>query len=239
MLVYRSAFITNFTALINTYSSCDLTKPDDKLVAISGNARAMRRESVNDTYLAGLWLRSLPESLAWHAYHSILPKDSYRAPSWSWASVDGDTYFPDCYDRDQICRVSGYSIELTNTKDLFRQVKGGFIKLAGHLRTIKITYARPVKYEYFGSETHTFRYTRGRPDTTPSDLHCFPVADSDTGLWSIVLQPTGRAKGEFRRWGQCVMYEASFDITQPMFENHDWLEYESIDEDGKYVIKII
>jgi hypothetical protein len=44
------------------------------------------------TYLAGLWKSQLPETLLW--YHNLPTEtnaskpEQYRAPSWSWASLD-------------------------------------------------------------------------------------------------------------------------------------------------------
>nr|CEG03971.1 unnamed protein product [Fusarium acuminatum CS5907] len=47
-------------------------------------------EATGDEYLAGLWKSRFVESLNWHVYD---PKPSrsldYRAPSWSWAAIDG------------------------------------------------------------------------------------------------------------------------------------------------------
>jgi len=43
-----------------------------------------------DVYIAGLWKMAFAEGLLWSPlrYQNTRPKD-YRAPSWSWASVDG------------------------------------------------------------------------------------------------------------------------------------------------------
>jgi hypothetical protein len=43
-------------------------------------------------YLAGIWQHELPNALMWHVYGEKkgLRASSYRAPSWSWASVDGE-----------------------------------------------------------------------------------------------------------------------------------------------------
>ena len=80
--------------VVQAYTSSDLSKPGDKLIAIYGIAKRFR-SMLNDTYLAGLWLRVLPTQLLWHvddcSQANGLPAKrppSYRAPSWSWASVD-------------------------------------------------------------------------------------------------------------------------------------------------------
>lgn len=66
-----------------------LTVPSDKLPAIAGIARILDNGSLGH-YLAGIWSRNIGAGLAWGSPHpKLTPAPSYRAPSWSWASVDG------------------------------------------------------------------------------------------------------------------------------------------------------
>jgi hypothetical protein len=75
--------------IVEKYSACNLTVPSDKLPAISGIAKLFA-EVTGDRYIAGLWESRLLEQLHWLV---IEPWQryalAYRAPSWSWASVDG------------------------------------------------------------------------------------------------------------------------------------------------------
>ncbi|CAH0024515.1 unnamed protein product [Clonostachys rhizophaga] len=85
--------------LVAKYSSCKFTKNEDKLVAMSGVAKVFRQSlHEGDRYLAGLWRSELPKLLCWR--RSVRRNESdivatrtrpseYRAPSWSWASIDG------------------------------------------------------------------------------------------------------------------------------------------------------
>ncbi|KAJ4296398.1 hypothetical protein N0V90_006443 [Kalmusia sp. IMI 367209] len=84
--------------LVEQYTRRSLTVPSDKLPAISGIASEFAALS-NDAYYAGLWRTSLAEQLLWQSIGSIgageasgfglgLP-EGWRAPSWSWAAVDG------------------------------------------------------------------------------------------------------------------------------------------------------
>ena len=43
-------------------------------------------------YLAGLWRSNLLEGLCWFSSSPSRALEQYRAPSWSWASVDGQIY---------------------------------------------------------------------------------------------------------------------------------------------------
>ncbi|EPE27907.1 hypothetical protein GLAREA_04698 [Glarea lozoyensis ATCC 20868] len=74
--------------MIGKYSNYDLTYPSDKLLAIAGIAKRFRGNT-NDRYLAGIWSSDQDSSLDWDVF-SPRPRPSYRAPSWSWASVDGE-----------------------------------------------------------------------------------------------------------------------------------------------------
>ena len=83
-----------WTAIVNTYSQCQLTFDSDKLIALAGIATHIK-PIINDTYVAGLWLRDLPLQLLWNTAtgteQESPPKTvaaGYRAPSFSWASVD-------------------------------------------------------------------------------------------------------------------------------------------------------
>ena len=87
--------------VVRDYTQCKLTVPTDKLVALFGLIDIIRRES-NDECLAGLWKSQLLTELLWHRrgsnemFESFRPYDEgfkrhrfSRAPSWSWASLDG------------------------------------------------------------------------------------------------------------------------------------------------------
>ena len=70
---------------VETYTRCNLTRPSDKLPALSGMA-AEYAETLRDTYVANHWLEDLPLSLVWSSASlesSVEPTLSYRAPSWS------------------------------------------------------------------------------------------------------------------------------------------------------------
>ncbi|KAH9209201.1 hypothetical protein DL95DRAFT_274228, partial [Leptodontidium sp. 2 PMI_412] len=82
--------------IVQSYSSMELTFCSDKLVALSGLATE-KNSAWPDRYLAGLWKRSLLEDLIWSMNRStylvepvpVWQPDFYRAPSWSWASMEG------------------------------------------------------------------------------------------------------------------------------------------------------
>jgi len=79
--------------IVEKYSARNLTVPGDKLPAISGIASKIR-EATHSDYMAGLWKGNLASDLLWSAsslaptYTNRFALESWRAPSFSWASLD-------------------------------------------------------------------------------------------------------------------------------------------------------
>ena len=74
---------------IREYSRREMSLPEDKLPAISGLALKLS-ETLQDQYIAGLWLRDISRGLMWSTWPFLQTKRPavWRAPSWSWASID-------------------------------------------------------------------------------------------------------------------------------------------------------
>jgi hypothetical protein len=79
---------------IKDYTRAKLTKMSDRLVALQGVATQVEGLT-GQQYCAGFWLNgNLPSSLLWTAASPPFPyPEEYRAPSWSWASIDGSVNF--------------------------------------------------------------------------------------------------------------------------------------------------
>ncbi|KAF2663042.1 HET-domain-containing protein [Lophiostoma macrostomum CBS 122681] len=82
-----------WTTFVSTYSQCELSFFEDKLVAISGVARKVAEQKAGTKYLAGLWDdEHLLGSLYWNARTFAARRyERYIGPSWTWASVHGQT----------------------------------------------------------------------------------------------------------------------------------------------------
>jgi hypothetical protein len=118
--------------IVEEYSQCELTIPNDKLPALSGIARLFQ-EATADTYLAGLWKSRLRESLTWAVRKPAakMLSSQYRSPSWSWASIDGAVY------AEVESNVSLISIidanTTTTTIDTTGRVSAGYLVVEGVL----------------------------------------------------------------------------------------------------------
>jgi hypothetical protein len=77
--------------LVSAYSCRKLTFPEDRLKAILGLAQLFLR-IIRDVFVWGLWNKDLAAGLLW-SVHATAPITRLQAPSWSWASIDGELTF--------------------------------------------------------------------------------------------------------------------------------------------------
>jgi hypothetical protein len=75
---------------VEMYTASNLTKPtEDKFLAISKLARKIGPPK---DYVAGLWKPVLSRQLWWQTGDNCTRPAEWRAPSWSWASIDSLVY---------------------------------------------------------------------------------------------------------------------------------------------------
>jgi hypothetical protein len=80
--------IRKWRYIVSDYTDMNLTNPRDRLPAIAGVATQFER-LMGGRYLAGLWESALPGDLLWRMDRSAQYTQQYRAPTWSWASIEG------------------------------------------------------------------------------------------------------------------------------------------------------
>ena len=90
-----------WSSIVRVYSGMDLTRRSDKLIAVQGIAQSLirRYHLSEEDYVFGLWKPCFPYHLIWgrnrdfsEDYEEV---EEYRAPSWSWASINGRFRFID------------------------------------------------------------------------------------------------------------------------------------------------
>lgn len=134
---------SDWTYLVTQYSFKDLTVSTDKLIAISALAWYWQAaKGVKVQYLAGLWRDNLVTQLMWRANRLATLQDTWRAPTWSWACIDGHVSFPEVYmespeDVEEILIVLGADIELVS-EDPFGSVRKGTLTLLGRLARVSV-----------------------------------------------------------------------------------------------------
>jgi hypothetical protein len=147
----------NWRTLCSHYAYRELTFPEDKLPAISGIASNIAKK-VHSDYLAGLWRNNLAHDLFWKTVAAATKPRDYRAPSWSWASVDGRINWPlwRGFSASSKCIMYCTVLDAQTTPvglDPYGAVKDGFLKVHGTLEDVKL---RQVTRE--GSQ-HSWRLT--------------------------------------------------------------------------------
>ena len=128
--------------IIHAYMECNLTYASNKMIALSGVADEFRSTS-NGMYLAGLWKNCFfTEQLLWIAKHNNKQVNGrpsakpsiYRAPSWSWLSVDAEVSLPLIFEPSFI-EILDASVDLVDEFNPTGPVKGGTISNTGASQT--------------------------------------------------------------------------------------------------------
>lgn len=125
---------------LEDYSRLALSHPDeDKLVAIGGVAERVA-DITKDQYFAGVFRNHLVELLCWEPdrllFQSFQRARTWRAPSWSPASVDGRIHYEylRCEGRPKsLISLERVNVELSDPKNPFGSLKSASLVLKGCL----------------------------------------------------------------------------------------------------------
>ncbi|KAJ9608426.1 hypothetical protein H2200_007414 [Cladophialophora chaetospira] len=164
---------------IERYMECDLTFGNDKLVAISGIAQKVA-QTTGERYLCGHWDNPLlAQSLLWYvpsrrqanSKPSVRPSakgtSSYRAPSWSWASVDAQMTWnwPADYG-ESLIKIIDTVVEETGVRH-FGAISAASMKLEGHVCPIEITIVgQDIKGTILENGRYAFRLRKDISNST-------------------------------------------------------------------------
>jgi hypothetical protein len=234
--------LDNYTlwgSIIATYTKGALSFESDKLVALSGIAAQMHKV-LGDQYLAGLWRNHFADQLLWTAeYASTRSRNStrphdYRAPSWSWAAIEGEIgrlgHIRYSDGRGIMIDILAVRVELATT-DPFGQITGAFLQVKGKLaKAAMYVSAAPGgiwSFEVYagtlleiGFHVHqdvAFEEGTWISADSLNNLYCLPVRNptvypaGDFGVRGLLLQPTGNRAGEFRRFGAFSVFSQTDD----------------------------
>jgi hypothetical protein len=81
--------LESWFVLVEEYSGRHLAKSDDKLIAVAALATHFS-PYLESEYLSGIWCRDMHKGLLWLSIDSKMrTPPRVRAPSWSWAALDG------------------------------------------------------------------------------------------------------------------------------------------------------
>jgi hypothetical protein len=132
--------------ILMEYSRLSLSFQSDRLPALSGLAKQWQTAKKCD-YLAGLWKSSLVGDLQWQVEteHRKPKPQGWRAPSWSWVSVDSEVRFwrppllqlddvGTIYDAKSIPKSSGNSIDATG------ELESGYLVISVMIAEAKVDF---------------------------------------------------------------------------------------------------
>jgi hypothetical protein len=133
-----------WSELVAEYTSKTLTKEADKLRALAGLAAATN-EIIKDIYLAILWKKDLLRQLCWFESRTnqvfMSSPNKYRAPSWSWAAVEGPVqypvfdYSPANYGNPMAPEILEAAVH-TEEREVYGAVTAEFLRLRGRLAVV-------------------------------------------------------------------------------------------------------
>jgi len=124
----RYLFHIGWNTFLNKYTHGSLTRPEDRLVALTGIVDIARR-STGLSMVSGLWKELLPFEILWSRDFymddsDLVPPPQYnRAPSWSWASQDGPVHAADV----SFAKAPIFFVEDIELEDPSREVDNGDI----------------------------------------------------------------------------------------------------------------
>lgn len=122
--------------IVDDYSRRTTSFPADKLPACAAIAEQFHRV-LRSGYLAGLWRATLLFGLLWHeGWEGHLRRpDGYRAPSWSWAAIDGAISWDQerrsvaSMSRNALAKIVRCEVTLEDVALPFGRVTGGTLAL--------------------------------------------------------------------------------------------------------------
>jgi hypothetical protein len=198
--------------LIGNYSRRNITKLQDKLVAISGVAKYLQA-SIQADYLAGLWNTDSPLQLMWRVPVTSEPQAArvpvFVAPTWSWASIHGAI---DIEEQISNSLVSSFMIDILEvnivlkTGDKFGDILSGKLKLRGWLRSFEL-HGSDTNYWYFKYQGDYARiFCDNKQVENEGEWCCLPILGRRTEgsagkSFGLMLDSTGSSPYEYRRVG--------------------------------------
>lgn len=173
--------------IISVYTQLSLTYPTkDKIVALSGAARLFEQTS-GYKMVAGLIFKAMPRTLLWFTNTPAVigPRATeYRAPSWSWASCDGQVAFPWANYHHDIARVRGTLAHYHRGE--YSRLRGGNMTLCGPYMLYK-----DLVNHWKQSEVPNLYVTIDQRDRKirETDVLVFLVKCADNTVKGIVIAP--------------------------------------------------
>lgn len=215
----RAAIKDDWYHIVVEYSTRRLYDYTDKLPALQAIAEEIQPLLGSQVrYLAGLWSDSLIEELTWSSpLPEKHPRPKYRAPSWSWAAVEGKIMdgVLGLETEKYWCRILKYDITLASQESPFGEVTGGRLEIEGVLKAAEWKPKTFSGSDGGGNDPEIPIHDIGGgeigfalPDSADdvplesSGIFLFPLKD----IWGLVVVPT--ESGCWRRAGRFTVFSS-------------------------------
>lgn len=160
---------------VGDYCFRRLTYPqEDKLAAIGGIAKRLAEISGN-TYVAGMWAENLIKEMSWLIRDHGTIAQVWRAPSWSWASLDGHIRFARGFYSlaVQLANIEKHHVEALDPNNPYGAILSARLSMTGVILNI----------EWNAAEKCCRLVCKTNEMETWFRVSINPQSDNDTGVW--------------------------------------------------------
>ncbi|KAF2395775.1 HET-domain-containing protein [Trichodelitschia bisporula] len=233
----HSRYLWNWEQIVHEYSRRKLSHSSDKLLALAAVAEEYARiyKLEPKSYLAGLWKDDFPRHLLWTPY----PQDrkprpaTYRAPSFSWASVDSRVTFEVGISDQSMYAVAPLTVRAVSFPKVESLIFGevlnaqltchGLLKMGNMFTRERDTILSFEGFQKTGQVWPDITWPGGKevPESWKEVL-CLLVQGHEKPTYQLVglvLSPTGT--GGFQRLGLWFFSPGSFSNLEKWFDGVD------------------
>lgn len=235
----------DWRSILEIYCNRQISHTSDRLLALSAIAADFGQQR-GYHYLAGLWAEEAPETLLWYIldydntrtlrFNHTRRASPYRAPSWSWASVDAqdqsaEFVFPPIANQitkfemaDQVS-VINCSVDHVDSRLPFGNVRSGRITVIA--QSARAILRKDTSFAFYMSQTNadsSFRFDEVLWDCPEEDfagwnreaeweMHLLYLSRCIPGISLVSLLVVRRLPGEADHYQRVGVYESREDIT--------------------------
>jgi hypothetical protein len=238
---------TRWFEIIFEYSRRNYTKDTDILPALGGVARAFA-DLTKDNYCAGMWESELLQSICWWRQGVLLDKakkrlyeppnmdftkpSAYRAPSWSWAGINGgrvamfNNAIQDAIPIKNIATPIKVHLEPLEGGDEFGQLQSGYLIIKGSLFPLGDLWA-----EYWQNVSPSWEEFKNVPKTNQINLRScqFPA------LNAFALQLLNKGANETFEFEQQHVYHPDQHFAALVIAQTEGVEEEDRDNEREFM----
>ncbi|KAK4445689.1 HET-domain-containing protein, partial [Podospora aff. communis PSN243] len=199
----------SWNTIVTDYTGREVSFADDKLVALAAVASEFQNQGLGNQYLAGIWRTDLCRRLMWYKTRGKsegLPQprsQSYVAPTWSWASVNGSVRLREIwpFGAKANYEILGCTTTLDDESLATGKVKDGILTIRGAVLEARLWERQKVRNLMGGhldseSEHHVGNAILDADEPRPDGVYMLLMEDG----CGMILAP-GKEPSTFRRLG--------------------------------------